>query len=109
MAGKDVKVSWNGTVIPTNTFEKFIHLFIRDGTTHAYERCGERWEVGAVLARNLFAEDDSPDDRHISFVNGINTRKGGKHVESVLKTVLGNFTELAKKKKIDIKPAQLKD
>jgi len=109
MAGKEVKVSWNGTVIPTNTFEKFIHLFIRDGTTHAYERCGERWEVGAVLARNLFAEDDSPDDRHISFVNGINTRKGGKHVESVLKTVLGNFTELAKKKKIDIKPAQLKD
>lgn len=109
MAGKEVKVSWNGTVVPTNTFEKFIHLFIRDGTTHAYERCGERWEVGAVLARNLFAEDDSPDDRHISFVNGINTRKGGKHVESVLKTVLGNFTEVAKKKKIDIKPAQLKD
>ena len=109
MAGKEVKVSWNGTVIPTNTFEKFINLFIRDGTSHAYERCGERWEVGAVLARNLFAEDDSPDDRHISFVNGINTRKGGKHVESVLKTVLGNFTDLAKKKKIDIKPAQLKD
>ena len=109
MAGKDVKVSWNGTLVPTNTFEKFINLFIKDGTSHAYERCGERWEVGAVLAKNLFAEDDSPDDRHISFVNGINTRKGGKHVESVLKTVLGNFTDLAKKKKIDIKPAQLKD
>jgi len=109
MAGKDVKVTWNGTLVATNTFEKFINLFIRDGTSHAYERCGERWEVGAVLAKNLFAEDDSPDDRHISFVNGINTRKGGKHVESVLKTVLGSFTDLAKKKKIDIKPAQLKD
>ena len=109
MAGKDVKVSWNGTLVPTNTFEKFIHLFIKDGTTQAYERCGERWEVGAVLARNLFAEDDDPDDRHISFVNGINTRKGGKHVETVLKHVLGGFSEVAKKKKIDIKPAQLKD
>ena len=109
MAGKDVKVTWNGILVPTNTFEKFINLFIKDGTSHAYERCGERWEVGAVLAKNLFAEDDSPDDRHISFVNGINTRKGGKHVESVLKNVLGNFTDLAKKKKIDIKPAQLKD
>jgi DNA topoisomerase-2 len=109
MAGKDVKVSWNGSVIPTNTFEKFINLFVKDGTSHAYERCGERWEVGAVLARNLFSEDDSPDDRHISFVNGINTRKGGKHVETVLKTVLGNFTEVAKKKKVDIKPTQLKD
>ena len=109
MAGKEVKVSWNGSVITTNTFEKFIHLFIKDGTSHAYERSGDRWEVGAVLARNLFSEDDSPDDRHISFVNGINTRKGGKHVETVLKTVLGNFTEIAKKKKIDIKPTQLKD
>ena len=109
MAGKDVKVSWNGSVISTNTFEKFIHLFTKDGTTQAYERCGTRWEVGAVLARNLFAEDDDPDDRHISFVNGINTRKGGKHVENVLKHVLGGFAEVAKKKKIDIKPAQLKD
>jgi len=109
MAGKDVKVTWNGSLVPTNTFEKFINLFIRDGTSHAYERCGDRWEVGAVLAKNLFSEDDSPDDKHISFVNGINTRKGGKHVETVLKTVLGNFTDLAKKKKVDIKPAQLKD
>ena len=109
MAGKEVKVSWNGSVVTTNTFEKFMGLFIRDGTTHAYERCGDRWEVGAVLARNLFAEDESPDDRHISFVNGINTRKGGKHVEAVLRVTLGSFTDLAKKKKIDIKPAQLKD
>ena len=109
MAGKDVKVSWNGALIATNTFEKFINLFIKDGTSHAYERCGERWEVGAVLAKNLFSEDDSPDDKHISFVNGINTRKGGKHVETVLKNVLGTFTEVAKKKKVDIKPAQLKD
>ena len=109
MAGKEVKVSWNGSVITTNTFEKFMGLFIRDGTTHAYERCGDRWEVGAVLAKNLFAEDESPDDRHISFVNGINTRKGGKHVETVLRNTLGSFTDLAKKKKIDIKPAQLKD
>jgi DNA topoisomerase-2 len=109
MAGKDVKVTWNGTLILTNTFEKFMNLFVREGATHAYERCGERWEVGAVLAKNLFAEDESPDDRHISFVNGINTRKGGKHVEAVLRVTLGTFTELAKKKKIDIKPAQLKD
>ena len=109
MAGKDVKVSWQGVTIPTNNFEKYINLFIKDGAPHTYERCGDRWEVGAVLARNLFAEDDSPDDRHISFANGINTRKGGKHVETVLRVVLGNFTETAKKKKIDIKPALLKD
>jgi DNA topoisomerase-2 len=109
MAGKEVKVTWNGVLVSNNTFEKFINLFIRDGTSHAYERCGERWEVGAVLAKNLFAEDESPDDRHISFVNGIHTKKGGKHVETIGRKVLTDFCEFAKKKKVDIKPGQLKN
>jgi DNA topoisomerase-2 len=109
MAGKDVKVSWNGENIATNTFEKYARLFVRDDATIAYERCSDRWEVAAVLARNLFDEDSIPDEKHVSFVNGINTRKGGKHVETVVKHIIGDFCELAAKKKILIKPGQLKD
>jgi DNA topoisomerase-2 len=109
MAGREVKVKWNGEVIPTNTFEKFVKLFVRDEAAVAYERCGERWEVAAVLARQLFEEDAVPDEKHVSFVNGINTRKGGKHVEKVVGTVIGDFCELAAKKKVPVKPAQLKD
>jgi DNA topoisomerase-2 len=109
MAGRDVKVSWNDEVIPTNTFEKFVKLFVRDEAAIAYERCGERWEVAAVLARALFEEDGVPDEKHVSFVNGINTRKGGKHVEKVVGTVIGDFCEVAAKKKVVIKPGQLKD
>jgi DNA topoisomerase-2 len=109
MAGRDVKVSWNGAVIPTNTFEKFVKLFVRDEAAMAYERCGERWEVAAVLARQLFEEDGVPDEKHVSFVNGINTRKGGKHVEKVVGTVMGDFCEAAAKKKVLVKPGQLKD
>jgi DNA topoisomerase-2 len=109
LAGKEVKVSWNGAVLPTNTFEKFTHLFIRDEANIAYERCGDRWEVAAVLTRSLFGDDDSHDERHVSFVNGVNTKKGGKHVETVGRHVLGDFCEIAKKKKIDVKPSQLKD
>ena len=109
MAGRDVKVTWNGAVIPTNTFEKFVKLFVRDDATVAYERCGDRWEVAAVLARSLFEEDGVPDEKHVSFVNGINTRKGGKHVEKVVGTVIGDFCEAAAKKKVPVKPGQLKD
>jgi DNA topoisomerase-2 len=61
MAGKDVKVSYNGTAVPNSTFEKFVKLFVRDDTPVAYERCGERWEVAAVMARQLFEEDGVPD------------------------------------------------
>jgi DNA topoisomerase-2 len=111
LAGKEVKVSWNGETITTNTFEKYVKLFVKDEAALAYERCSDRWEVAAVLTRTLFDdEDDASDEKHVSFVNGINTKKGGKHVETVSKHILGDFCEVAKKKrKIDIKPAQLKD
>ena len=111
LVGKDVKVTWNGTVVASNTFEKFIKLFLRDGMTgFAYEDCGPRWEVGAILASHLYSdEEELPEDKHISFVNGIHTKKGGKHVETVGRKVLTDFCELAKKKKIEIKPGQLKN
>lgn len=107
LAGKDVKVSYNGATIATNTFEKYTHLFVKDGAAIAYERCGERWEVAAVMARQLF--EDVPEEKHVSFVNGIHTKKGGKHVDKVVSTVIGDFCEVAAKKKVVIKPAQLKD
>ena len=110
LMGKDVKVTWNGAPIASNTFEKFIKLFLRDGMTgFAYEQCGARWEVGAILASHLYSdEEELPEDKHISFVNGIHTKKGGKHVESVSRKLLTDFCEAAKKKKVDIKPGQLK-
>jgi DNA topoisomerase-2 len=107
LAGKDVKISYNGKATGTNTFEKFVKLFVKDDTAIAYERSGERWEVAAVLAKHLF--EDVPDEKHVSFVNGINTRKGGKHVDKVISTVIGDFCELATKKKVPVKPGQLKD
>jgi DNA topoisomerase-2 len=111
LVGKDVKVTWNSTVIANNNFEKFIKLFLRDGMTgFAFESCGPRWEVGAILANHLYSdEEELPEDKHISFVNGINTKKGGKHVETVTRKVLADFCDFAKTKKVDIKPGQLKN
>jgi DNA topoisomerase-2 len=109
LAGKEVKVSWNGEHIATNTFEKFTHLFVKEEASIAYEKCSDRWEIAAVLTRTLFEDEDTNDERHVSFVNGVNTKKGGKHVDTVTKHVLGDFCELAKKKKVDVKPSQLKD
>ena len=110
MAGKDVAVTFNGSQIKTNTFEKFVKLFTQNEKNIAYERCSERWEVAAILTKNIFDNDAVlPDEKQISFVNGINTKKGGKHVETVFKNLIGDFCETAKKKKIEIKPSQLKD
>ena len=113
MVGNTVKVSWNGHVISTNTFDKFTKLFLKEGaTTISYENAGPRWEVAAVLTRQLYTDEDEglPNETNISFVNGINTRKGGKHVDMVIRHILGEFCEMAlKKKKLDLKPGQIKD
>jgi DNA topoisomerase-2 len=96
-----------GKHIPISSFEKYVRLFTEEGVPVFYERCGARWEIAAVLTRHLHAES-LPDDRHISFVNGIFTRRGGKHVDAVAKEVLGKFCD-GPGKKLDLKPAQLKD
>lgn len=114
-------ISLNGQPITSASLSSYMELFCplsSEGTELskkqkdamiAYEHCGERWEIGAILTSALY-KDDPPEDRHLSFVNGILTRRGGKHVEYVAKHVLPDFCELAKKKaKIDIAPALLKD
>lgn len=97
----------SATMIPISSFEKYVRLFTEEGVPVFYERCGPRWEIAAVLTRHMHA-DALPDDRHISFVNGIFTRRGGKHVETVARAVLGAFCD-GPGKKLDLKPAQLKD
>jgi DNA topoisomerase-2 len=135
MAGKDCRVTLNGKVVSSNTFPKYIDLYVNkaggggaegsvagsdassvsgavagSGKRVAYEIAGERWEIGAVLTRDLHTIDAPPDERHLSFVNGIATRRGGKHLDYVSKMVLTAFCEHAKKKaKLDITPALLKD
>ena len=93
--------------LPIKNFENYVKLFV-DGGSVFYERAGPRWEIAAVLTRHLHADGGLPDDRHISFVNGIFTRRGGKHVDAVARGVLGAFCE-GPGKKLDLKPAQLKD
>jgi DNA topoisomerase-2 len=121
MVGIDVKVTWNGAACVVTSFEKYMKLFLKESaqtSSHVFEECGERWQVGAILTASLYVDDDSaataasaaiPDERHVSFVNGILTKKGGKHVEYVARHVLGDFCEAASKKKVEVKPGQIKD
>ncbi len=76
----------------------------------AYELAGERWEIGAILTRDLHGDTPPEEGRNISFVNGVATRRGGKHVEHVSKEILTAFCEFAKKKTktANITPALLK-
>ena len=100
-----VSVYFNGTLIKQNTFEKYIDLFIgsKQDTPRAYEKINDRWEVVAALNPNLSFEQ-------VSFVNGINTINGGKHVDYIVNQITKKLAETIKKKrKIDVKPIYIKE
>jgi DNA topoisomerase-2 len=108
-AANGCRVALNGSLVPVGSFEQYVRLFTEEEVPIFYERCGPRWEIAAALTRHLHTSDAGvSDDRHISFVNGIFTRRGGKHVDAVSRAVLGTFCE-GPGKKLDLKPAQLKD
>jgi DNA topoisomerase-2 len=102
---KSVKVKYNGAVIPVKHFQQYIDLYIgaKGETKRLYEAPDPRWEYVVSLAPN-------GEFQHVSFVNGIYTQKGGKHVEYIMNQIVRKLSEYIKtKKKIDVKPTTIKE
>ena len=101
---KNVSVFFNDEKIPVKDFEKYAELFINKGEDPLiYETCNDRWDVAVSLSKSGSFEQ-------ISFVNGINTIRGGTHVNSVINNIikkLADYIEVKKKK--TIKQQTLKD
>ena len=103
---KQVVVKFNGNTLPIRTFEQYINMYIgtKDQTKRLFETSPNgRWEYAVCL---------SPVDEftHISFVNGISTTRGGKHVDYVLKQITRKMqTYIEKKKKIKVKENTIKE
>jgi DNA topoisomerase-2 len=104
---KSLVVYLNGERIEMKDFEKYVDLYIgsKTETKRVYEELNDRWEV--VIC-------ESPDDKmeQVSFVNGIYTWKGGKHVEALSTAIsvkLAKHVETKGKKKITLKPGLIRD
>ena len=104
---KSVSVYLNEQKIELKDFESYVDLYIgpKTQTKRVHEEMGERWEVVVC---------DSNDDKmeQVSFVNGIYTWKGGKHVEALATTIstkLAKYVEGKGKKKIQLKPSVIRD
>ena len=104
---KNVSVFLDDKKLDCKSLEKYIHYYLDPNVERVYEEVNDRWEV--VIAVN-------PDTKfeQISFVNGICTMKGGKHVDHVVNHITKKIqtymsTKGLKRKKVDIKPAHIKD
>jgi DNA topoisomerase-2 len=100
-----VNVYLNDEKIPVKDFEKYADLFLDTKTIQPrfYEKPNDRWEIVVAFNPNGTFEQ-------MSFVNGINTIRGGKHLEYILNSITKKLVDmtLAKKKKT-IKPQYIRD
>jgi len=100
---KNVSVTFNDEKLPIKDFEKYAELFIdKKDDFLIYEKCNERWEIAVSSAKNGYEQ--------ISFVNGINTVRGGTHVNFITNTIIKKISDLIEsKKKKTVKPQVIKD
>ncbi|MDA9216391.1 toprim domain-containing protein [bacterium] len=102
---KSVKVKFNSQLLPVRQFSQYVDLYLgcKTEVKRCYEEHSERWEYVLAL---------SPSDefQQVSFVNGIFTSKGGKHVEYILNQIIRKLSSyILKKKKINVKPSTIKE
>ena len=102
VTNKSLKVKLNSELIPVKNFQQYVKLIVGDGDTK-YEEANDRWEFAVSLA-------PEGEFYQVSFVNGIYTSKGGKHIEYIMNQIIRKLVIYIKtKKKVDVKPSSIKE
>lgn len=102
---KKIKVSFNDSIVPVKTFQQYIDLYIGSKAQHKriYESADERWEYAVAMTPN-------DEFMQVSFVNGICTSKGGKHVDYIMGQITRKLCDyIEKKKKVRVNAAAIKE
>jgi len=102
---KKVKVSFNNVQVPVKNFQQYIDTYIgsKDVSKRVYECPDDRWEYAVALSPNH-------ELMQVSFVNGICTFKGGKHVDYIMGQIVRKLSDfIEKKKKIKVNAAAIKE
>jgi DNA topoisomerase-2 len=102
---KKIKVVYNGHTIPVKNFQQYVDLYIGPKTEskRVYEQSDERWEYAVALSSNH-------EFMQVSFVNGICTFKGGKHIDYIMGQIVRKLCDyIEKKKKIKVNAAAIKE
>lgn len=102
----DVAISFNGERIECKTFERYVDMYLgqRSEGERVYERVNEWWEVAAAVS-------DGTAMQQVSFVNGMATVRGGKHVDHIVAQICRRLGEMViqKRKGVTVKPQYIRD
>jgi DNA topoisomerase-2 len=93
-----LRISFNGEDFSFPSFKDYCLLY---SDSVIYEEVG-RWKVGILPSEGSFTQ--------VSFVNSVETKDGGTHVDSVAAGIIEWLREKVKKKhKVDLKPSELRN
>lgn len=99
-----VVVYFNNDKLESKNFERYIDLYIgpKKDWYRVYD-INDRWEIGVAMT-------PSHNFEQVSFVNGIYTSKGGKHVDYIVSQITKKLAAfITKKHKITVKPNFIKE
>lgn len=85
-SSRGVSVYFNNKKLNVKDFTQYVSKYIGK-SKKLYEKCNDNWEIVISVSPKMNFE-------HVSFVNGIYTMYGGKHVDHIANKI---STELAKK------------
>ena len=109
-SAKKIKVNYNTNLVPVKNFQQYIDLYIgtkdtgNQNTLRVYEAAdNERWEYAVALS-------PTHEFTQVSFVNGIATHKGGKHVDYIMGQITRKLAAyIEKKKKITVNQSTIRE
>jgi len=95
---KKVKVSWNEKLLSVQNFSAYIEAY---GIESKVQDSCPRWEYAFALSDEYL---------QVSFVNGIHTQKGGRHVDYLVNQLTRKLVAyILLKKKVEVRPSMIKD
>ena len=94
---KKIKVFYNGEVVPVKSFPDYVAMYLGDAKIVTEK--SPRWEYAVAVM-------DSTEFKHVSFVNGIHTSKGGRHVDYILNQIIAKVGTLIQRKKKSDEPVR---
>jgi len=96
-------VYYNDEKVELKTFTDYMKLYLEPDHLTVSCKPNDRWEIGACMSPNFTFQQ-------VSFVNGINTHQGGKHVDYIVKQITKKMVDyILKKKKTEVKESFIKD
>jgi len=93
-----LKVKFNGKRFSYPSFSAYCRLY----TNNVIYEASERWRIALGASHGSMQQ--------VSFVNGVETRDGGTHIDAVSNQIVDAVRKRLKKKhKVDLKPAEIKN